>query len=237
MSQLDFTTPPFDVLTPAERQSLKKHSQVRYLDTNESLTEKDQDYLFIVLKGNISHIELTAEDSDTPSNTPNNMSNNDTKGSTSKTGKFVGDFNQNDWFRPTGSQPINQTADQTNKQINNQTDKQTTNQTTLHQYTASNQSLLLQVNNSAIERISAQNHLIRQLLNGEFSEKMQALNNSSAGSAKATGKQRQGEAQQLMLQPVTAIPLLDVHMVNDSDSILTASKTMRQAGLKHVLVS
>ena len=31
MPHLDFTQPPFDVLSAAERQSIKKNTQVRYL--------------------------------------------------------------------------------------------------------------------------------------------------------------------------------------------------------------
>ena len=49
MTQLDFSQPPFDVLTPVERQSLKKHTQVRYLANQQSLPEQELSYFYVVL--------------------------------------------------------------------------------------------------------------------------------------------------------------------------------------------
>ncbi|MBS9779480.1 MAG: nucleotidyltransferase, partial [Moraxellaceae bacterium] len=168
MPQLDFDQPPFDLLTASERQSLKKHSQIRYLESNESLTADDSKYLFVVMKGHLNHTQKI-----------------------DNTDKFIGDFDKNDWFVPQDN----------------------------HQYQANMQTLLLQIENSAIEKISAQNQHIRQLLNGELSEKMQALQQQPSNNKH--NRQQQGEAQQLMLQPVTAIKLLPVHTIEQTSSILT----------------
>ena len=53
MTSLDFSQPPFDVLSPVERQSLKKHTQVRYLAQGESLNTEDYAFFYVVLKGRV----------------------------------------------------------------------------------------------------------------------------------------------------------------------------------------
>ena len=53
MTRLDFTQPPFDVLSSSERESLKKQTQIRYLAKNEALTAEDNHYFYVVLKGRI----------------------------------------------------------------------------------------------------------------------------------------------------------------------------------------
>ena len=44
MPHLDFTQPPFDVLSAAERQSIKKNTQVLYLAKDEMLSTHDLQY-------------------------------------------------------------------------------------------------------------------------------------------------------------------------------------------------
>ena len=46
----------------------------------------------------------------------------------------------------------------------------------------------------------------------------------------------QAESQQLMLQPVTAIRMLEVHTISETATLFEAAMTMTKAGLKHVLV-
>ena len=53
MPHLDFTQPPFDVLSLAERQSIRKNTQIRYLAKNENLTAEELQYLYVVIKGQI----------------------------------------------------------------------------------------------------------------------------------------------------------------------------------------
>ena len=53
MPHLDFTQPPFDVLSAAERQSIKKNTQIRYLAKDEYLPADDLQYFYVVLKGQI----------------------------------------------------------------------------------------------------------------------------------------------------------------------------------------
>lgn len=190
MPQLDFTQPPFDVLTNAERQSIKKNTQVRYLDSQETLSSADNAYFFVVLKGSIEQTDGTVED--------NFISH------------YQASDNQNDWFRPTAD----------------------------YKYTASSQTLLLQINGDAVDKISAQNRLVRQLLSGEVGDKISALKQRKSGvsSSSNNDSQNQAEAQQLMLQPITKVKLLPVHIIEDSASLVTAAQTMTEANLKHVLV-
>ena len=53
MPHLDFSQPPFDVLSLAERQSIRKNTQIRYLAKNESLPIEEMQYLYVVIKGQI----------------------------------------------------------------------------------------------------------------------------------------------------------------------------------------
>lgn len=189
MAQLNFTQPPFDVLTPAERQSIKKHTQVRYLEKDENLNQNDKNYFFVVVKGNITH-----------------TNNSDGEA------KFVGDFQavdgHNDWFHPIAD----------------------------HNYTASIQTLLFQIDGEVIEKIAAQNRLIRPLLNGEVADKIKALKQRNIKKSQPTATNDDIEQQQLMLQPITNINLIPAHFVEETDSMTTAAKTMTNAKLKHVLV-
>ncbi|MBO6224184.1 MAG: nucleotidyltransferase, partial [Psychrobacter sp.] len=56
MPHLDFTQPPFDVLSLAERQSIRKHTQIRYLAKGESLPVEELTYLYVVIKGQIEQL-------------------------------------------------------------------------------------------------------------------------------------------------------------------------------------
>ena len=53
MPHLDFTQPPFDVLSLAERQSIRKNTKIRYLARDEILPAADLQYLYVVIKGQI----------------------------------------------------------------------------------------------------------------------------------------------------------------------------------------
>lgn len=209
MPHLDFTQPPFDVLRQAERQSLKKHTQVRYLAANETLPAEDLNHFFVVLKG---QVEQTLD------------------------GEFVGSYlgskhsseqlNNNDWFdsrRTPDSQDIGNTD------------------TKSYQYRALEDSLLLQVAGEAIDKISAQNHLVRQLLSDSLPERLKALQQRRSNQSPALGLRKedyneQQEVQQIMLQPVTDVTLLPVRVIDADSSLYHAAHTMIEAGLKHVLI-
>lgn len=256
MTSLDFSQPPFDVLSPVERQSLKKHTQVRYLGKGEALTHDEYAYFYVVLKGRVQ--QQLADD---------------------YIGEFAASAFSNDWFDARQSinesdayklssersamhaaSPAHHASHYTSPQANPHRDnrlpakdaKVTPIPADHYSYSALEESLLLQIDGAAIDRLSAQNHHIRQLLSGELSERLQALNRrkrmgTTAGKslnsthALSTPETEathplQRETQQIMLQPVTTIPLLPVHMVAASDSLFTAAQTMTAAGLKHVLV-
>ena len=53
MPHLDFTQPPFDVLSLAERQSIRKNAQIRYLASKEYLPVEALQCLYVVIKGQI----------------------------------------------------------------------------------------------------------------------------------------------------------------------------------------
>lgn len=209
MPHLDFTQPPFDVLRLAERQSLKKHTQIRYLAANEALSDEDLKHFFVVLKG---QVEQTLD------------------------GEFVGSYlgnksapeqlNNNDWF------DSRRTPDQ---QDNNDTHAKS------YQYRATEDTLLLQIAGEAIDKISAQNHLVRQLLSDNLPERLKALQQrrSQQNPTLALNKDsyhEQQEVQQIMLQPVISIRLLPVRVINADSSLYHAATTMIEAGLKHVLI-
>ena len=207
MPHLDFTQPPFDVLSLAERQSIRKNTQIRYLAKNEHLTAEELQYLYVVIKGQIEQL---------------------------LDGEFVASYlgsnhsdhlNNNDWF---DSRRLPESL--TENSLN-------TKALQTYQFRAAEDTLLLQVAGSAVDKISAQNHLVRQMLSDKLPERLKALqqrrNNKSIVSASYNDQQ---EVQQIMLQPVIDVNLLPVHIVNASNSLYEAASIMTKAGLKHVLV-
>ena len=207
MPHLDFTQPPFDVLSLAERQSIRKNTQIRYLAKNENLTAEELQYLYVVIKGQIEQL---------------------------LNGEFVASYlgsnhsdhlNNNDWF-DSRRLPESLTENSPN-----------TEALQTYQFRAAEDTLLLQVAGSAVDKISAQNHLVRQMLSDKLPERLKALqqrrNNKSIVSASYNDQQ---EVQQIMLQPVIDVNLLPVHIVNASNSLYEAASIMTKAGLKHVLV-
>ena len=207
MPHLDFTQPPFDVLSLAERQSIRKNTQIRYLAKNEHLIAEELQYLYVVIKGQIEQL---------------------------LDGEFVASYlgsnhsdhlNNNDWF-DSRRLPESLTENSPN-----------TEALQTYQFRAAEDTLLLQVAGSAVDKISAQNHLVRQMLSDKLPERLKALqqrrNNKSIVSASYNDQQ---EVQQIMLQPVIDVNLLPVHIVNANNSLYEAASIMTKAGLKHVLV-
>ena len=80
MPHLDFTQPPFDVLSLAERQSIRKNTQIRYLAKDEHLPADELQHLYVVIKG---QIEQLLDDAFVASYLGSNHSEH---------------FNNNDWF-------------------------------------------------------------------------------------------------------------------------------------------
>ncbi|MGB5877286.1 MAG: CBS domain-containing protein, partial [Psychrobacter nivimaris] len=210
MPHLDFSQPPFDVLSLAERQSIKKNTQIRYLAKNESLPAEELQFLYVVIKGQIEQ---------------------------SLNGEFVASYvgsnhadglNNNDWF-DSRRLPESLTKD-------NQLEPEST-PIQPYQFRANEETLLLQVAGTAIDKISAQNHLVRQMLSDKLPERLKALrqrrHNKTLDPASYTNQQ---EVQQIMLQPVIDVHLLPVHIVDANDSLYEAASIMTKAGLKHVLV-
>jgi len=208
MPHLDFTQPPFDVLSSAERQSLKKNTQVRYLAKEEVLAADDLRYFFVVLKGQVEQL---------------------------LDGQFVAIYlgsnhsdhlNSNDWFDSRRA-PDTHSGARTQENTDGQH----------YQFRAVEDTLLLQINGAAIDRIGAQNHLVRQLLSDKLPERLKALQQRRGlhgmGASSYTAQQ---EVQQIMLQPVTDVTLLPVHIVDADSSLYQAARIMTEAGLKHVLV-
>lgn len=226
MPHLDFAQPPFDVLSLAERQSLKKHTQVRYLAADEMLPTTDLNCFFVVIKGQVEQT-LNAEF------VANYLGGNHTD-----------HIQSNDWFdsrrrpetlltdTPSITSASNPAAD---SDFNN-------SQSSPHyQYRAGEDTLLLQVDGAAIDRISAQNHLIRQLLSDKLPERLKALQQRRSAQGQALGLgttsyTAQQEVQQIMLQPVTDVTLLPIHIIDAEQSLYQAAQIMTKAGLKHVLV-
>lgn len=207
MPHLDFTQPPFDVLSSSERQSLKKNTQVRYLATNEALLPEELQDFFVVLKG---QIEQTLDGEFVATYMGSNHSEH---------------LNNNDWFDG------RRTPDADNGQPNDAS----------YHYQACEDSLLLQVDGHAVDRISAQNHLIRQLLSDKLPERLKALQQRRSSQSQGLGiattsYTAQQEVQQIMLQPVTDVTLLPVHIIEATQSLQQAARVMTDAGLKHVLV-
>ncbi len=159
MPHLDFTQPPFDVLRSTERQSLKKNTQVRYLGANESLASDDLHNFFVVLKGQIDQMLA---------------------------GEFVASYfgsnhsdqlNSNDWF------DSRRTPESQGRIVKSQND----GNTEPYQYTAHEDTLLLQIDGAAIDKISAQNHLVRQLLSDKLPERLKALQQRRSMQGQALG--------------------------------------------------
>ncbi|TXD98549.1 CBS domain-containing protein [Psychrobacter frigidicola] len=208
MPHLDFTQPPFDVLSATERQSLKKHTQVRYLAANETLHPDDLQYFFVVLKG---QVEQTLNGEFVASYLGGNHSDH---------------LNNNDWF---DSRRLPEEQDSVSADL----------QPYSYHYRADEDTLLLQVDGIAMNKISAQNHLVRQLLSDKLPERLKALQqrrSSQSRSLGSTGYSAQQEVQQIMLQPVTDVTLLPVHIIDADNSLQQAARIMTEAGLKHVLV-
>ena len=207
MPHLDFTQPPFDVLSLAERQSIRKNTQIRYLAKNENLTAEELQYLYVVIKG---QIEQLLDSEFVASYLGSNHSDH---------------LNNNDWF-DSRRLPESLTENSPNTEV-----LQT------YQFRAAEDTLLLQVAGSTVDKISAQNHLVRQMLSDKLPERLKALqqrrNNKSIVSASYDDQQ---EVQQIMLQPVIDVSLLPVHIVNANNSLYEAASIMTKAGLKHVLV-
>ncbi|GAF62995.1 hypothetical protein JCM18903_3113 [Psychrobacter sp. JCM 18903] len=207
MPHLDFTQPPFDVLSLAERQSIRKNTQIRYLAKNENLTAEELQYLYVVIKG---QIEQLFDDEFVASYLGSNHSDH---------------LNNNDWF-DSRRLPESLTENSSN-----------TEALQTYQFRAAEDTLLLQVAGSAVDKISAQNHLVRQMLSDKLPERLKALqqrrNNKPIVS---TSYNDQQEVQQIMLQPVIDVNLLPVHIVNANNSLYEAASIMTKAGLKHVLV-
>ncbi|MFT5428303.1 MAG: CBS domain-containing protein [Psychrobacter glaciei] len=207
MPHLDFTQPPFDVLSLAERQSIRKNTQIRYLAKNEHLTAEELQYLYVVIKGQIEQL---------------------------LDGEFVASYlgsnhsdhlNSNDWF-DSRRLPESLTENSPN-----------TGASQTYQFRAAEDTLLLQVAGSAVDKISAQNHLVRQMLSDKLPERLKALqqrrHNKTIDPASYNDQQ---EVQQIMLQPVIDVNLLPVHIVDANNSLYEAASIMTKAGLKHVLV-
>lgn len=207
MNHLDFTQPPFDVLSLAERQSIRKHTQIRYLAVDERLTTDDLQYFYVVIKGQVQQ---------------------------SLNGEFVATYlgsnhsdqlHSNDWF------DSRRTPAPKDPKLS----------ATTYDYHAIEDTLLLQIDGSAVDKISAQNHLVRQLLSDKLPERLKALKQrqgaqSTSLSTNPTGYNAQQEVQQIMLQPVTDVSLLAVHIIDADSSLQQAARVMTQAHLKHVLV-
>lgn len=207
MTPLDFTQPPFDVLRLSERQSLRKHTQIRYLATDEQLSDADLRYFYVVIKG---QIEQTLAGDFVAAYLGSNHSDH---------------LHSNDWFDSRRSYNADHNASSNER----------------YRYKAIEDTLLLQIDGTAVDKIGAQNHLVRQLLSDKLPEKLKALQQrqglqSQTLALNNTSYTAQQEVQQIMLQPVTDVALLPVHIVDADNSLYQAAKIMIEANLKHVLV-
>ena len=210
MPHLDFTQPPFDVLSLAERQSIRKHTQIRYLAKDEYLPADELQYLYVVIKG---QIEQSLDGEFVASYLGSNHSD---------------DPNNNDWF---DSRRLPESL------IKHSTPESENAPVQPYQFCASEETLLLQVSGIAVDKISAQNHLVRQMLSDKLPERLKALQQRRHNKPSSPNHYNdQQEVQQIMLQPVIEVRLLPVHIVNADSSLYDATRIMTQAGLKHVLV-
>ncbi|GAA0802799.1 DUF294 nucleotidyltransferase-like domain-containing protein [Psychrobacter piscatorii] len=210
MPHLDFTQPPFDVLSLAERQSIRKNTKIRYLARDEILPAADLQYLYVVIKGQIEQ---------------------------SLSGEFVASYlgsnhsddpNNNDWF---DSRRLPESL------IKNGVPESEDTPIQPYQFRASEETLLLQVDGATVDKISAQNHLVRQMLSDKLPERLKALRQRRSNKTlDPDGYTHQQEVQQIMLQPVIDVHLLPVHIVDANNSLYEAARIMTKAGLKHVLV-
>ena len=210
MPHLDFTQPPFDVLSLAERQSIRKNTKIRYLARDEILPAADLQYLYVVIKGQIEQ---------------------------SLGGEFVASYlssnhsdepNNNDWF---DSRRLPESLIKIGVPESEDTPIQP------YQFRASEETLLLQVDGATVDKISAQNHLVRQMLSDKLPERLKALRQRRSNKTlDPAGYTHQQEVQQIMLQPVIDVHLLPVHIVDANNSLYEAARIMTEAGLKHVLV-
>ncbi|GAB2638461.1 DUF294 nucleotidyltransferase-like domain-containing protein [Psychrobacter pocilloporae] len=210
MPHLDFTQPPFDVLSLAERQSIRKNTKIRYLARDEILPAADLQYLYVVIKGQIEQ---------------------------SLGGEFVASYlgsnhsdepNNNDWF---DSRRLPESL------IKNGVPESKNTPIQPYQFRASEETLLLQVDGATVDKISAQNHLVRQMLSDKLPERLKALRQRRSNKAlNPAGYTHQQEVQQIMLQPVIDVHLLPVHIVDANNSLYEAARIMTEARLKHVLV-
>lgn len=215
MPHIDFNQPPFDVLTLSERQSIRKNTSIRYLEKNERLPTEELQHLYVVMKG---QIEQRLDDRFVASYLGSNHSD---------------ELNNNDWF---DSRRLPKSTNKQSEKLQAQT-VATTETTQPYQFYAVEDTLLLQVNGAAVDKISAQNHLIRQILSDKLPEKLKALQQRrSKKPTTSYGYDDQQEVQQIMLQPVIDVHLLPVHIVDASQSLFEAADVMTKAGLKHVLV-
>lgn len=225
MPHLDFTQPPFDVLSVAERQSIRKNTQIRYLAKDERLSVNDLQYFYVVLKGQIEQL---------------------------LDGEFVAAYlgsnhtdhlNSNDWF---DSRRLPKSLSEDGiQEISHSTSAlhtHTTNENTIspYEFRAIEDTLLLQVNGATVDKISAQNHLVRQLLSENLPERLKALQQRRSGqnldATSANSYNEQQEVQQIMMQPVIDVSLLPVHIIDANNSLYDAAHIMTKEGLKHVLV-
>ncbi|WP_296243461.1 MULTISPECIES: DUF294 nucleotidyltransferase-like domain-containing protein [unclassified Psychrobacter] len=225
MPHLDFTQPPFDVLSAAERQSVRKNTQIRYLAKDECLLADDLPYFYVVLKGQIEQL---------------------------LNGEFIAAYlgsnhtdhlNSNDWF---DSRRLPKSLTEEDMQENNNLTSglytSTTNKNIIspYEFRAVEDTLLLQVNGATVDKISAQNHLVRQLLSEDLPERLKALQQRRRGqnldNTSANRYNEQQEVQQIMMQPVIDVRLLPVHIIDANSSLYEAAHIMTKAGLKHVLV-
>ena len=215
MPHLDFTQPPFDVLSLAERQSIRKNTQIRYLAKDEHLPADELQHLYVVIKG---QIEQLLDDAFVASYLGSNHSEH---------------FNNNDWFDSRRlPESLNENASKEDHKDSNHPKAIQT-----YQFRAAEDTLLLQVTGSAIDKISAQNHLVRQMLSDKLPERLKALQQRRHHKAiDPTGYTDQQEVQQIMLQPVIDVTLLPVHIVDAHNSLYDAAHIMTKVGMKHVLV-
>ena len=195
MPYLDFRQPPFDVLSRAERQSIRKHAQVRYLVAQTCLPADEYSDFFLVLKGRIE--QQRAQEYVATYLGANHSAQGNTY----------------DWFDARRG-------------------------TLEDRYCASEDTLLLQITGSAIDRLMAQNHLVRAILSDNLSERLGALaqRRDYRKTAQTDSSDSEPELQNIMLQPITSIALLPVQELPAHASLKQGAQAMTRAGFKHVLI-